>query len=161
MPFRFREKNDASQKSRGFFGVAIYEAKHESNVGVLWRSASIFGASFIATVGERRYKSMKSDTMQSHRHIPLFHFDCIEDLKLHLPKGCCLISVELSTCATNLQSFTHPEQALYLLGAEDRGIPFHVMQQSNYILKISTPLDVSLNVGVAGSIVCYDRLAKK
>ena len=161
MTFTFREKNEGSFNVRGFFGVAILDAKHEANVGVLWRSASIFGASFIATVGEKRYKSMRSDTMKSHRHLPLFHFDGVEDLRKHLPKGCRLIGVELTNNSQNLQTFIHPQQALYLLGAEDYGIPFHVLQSVDQVIKINTPLDISLNVGVAGSIICYDRLTKK
>lgn len=161
MTFQFRERNDSSFVSRGFFGIAILDAKHESNVGVLWRSASVFGASFIATVGEKRYKTMKSDTMKSHRHIPLFHYSDIIDLRSHLPKNCKLIGVELTNEASDLQSFIHPEQALYLLGAEDHGIPFHILQQVDHIIKINTLRDISLNVGVAGSIVCYDRTAKR
>lgn len=161
MSFQFREKNNGAFLTRGFFGVAIFEAKHESNVGVLWRSASIFGASFIATVGSKRYKTMKSDTMVSHRYVPLFHFNDIEDLRTHLPKGCKLIGVELNNNSSALQSFVHPEQALYLLGAEDYGIPFHILQQCDIVIKISTPLNISLNVGVAGSIICYDRSTKR
>ena len=161
MSFQFREKNSNSFSSRGFFGVAIYDAKHESNVGVLWRSASVFGASFIATLGERRYKTMKSDTMKSHRHLPLFHFNNIQDLRTHLPKGCLLIGVELTNDSSDLQTFYHPEQALYLLGAEDYGIPFHILQQCDQTIKINTSLNISLNVGAAGSIVCYDRQLKR
>lgn len=161
MSFQFREKNNNSFSYRGFFGIAIYEPKHESNVGVLWRSSAVFGASFIATVGSKRYKTMKSDTMLSHKHLPLFHFNDIGDLKTHLPKGCKLIGVELTDRSNNLQSFVHPEQSLYLLGAEDYGIPFHILQQTDQIIKINTPLNISLNVGVAGSIICYDRVAKR
>lgn len=161
MSFQFREKNDKSFNNRGFFGIAIFEPKHESNVGALWRSSAIFGASFLATIGKNRYKSMKSDTMKSHRHVPLFHFNDIQDLRQHLPKGCMLVGVELSNDSENLQTFVHPEQALYLLGAEDYGLPFHILQSVDRVIKINTPLDISLNVGVAGSIICYDRLMKK
>ena len=161
MSFQFREKNNKSFNDRGFFGIAILDAKHEANVGVLWRSASVFGASFIATVGERRYKSMKSDTMKSHRHLPLFHFNSIQDLREHLPKGCKLVGVELTNESVQLQDFVHPEQVLYLLGAEDYGLSFHILQSVDQVIKINTPLDISLNVGVAGSIICYDRLLKR
>lgn len=161
MSFQFREKNNNSfKRNRGFFGIAIFNPKHESNVGVLWRSASIFGASFIATVGERRYKSMKSDTMQSHRHIPLFHFNDIKDLKNHLPKECSLVGIELTNEAHDLSLFSHPERSLYLLGSEDQGIPYHIIQLLDFIIKINTPMNISLNVGAAGSIVCYDRISK-
>lgn len=159
--FQFREKNDNASSSRGFFGIAIFEPKHEPNVGVLWRSASVFGASFIATIGSQRYKTMRSDTMKSHKHFPLFHFSDINDLRMHLPKGCSLVGVELTEGSKNLQSFHHPEQALYLLGSEDYGIPFHILQSVDQVVKIDTSKNISLNVGVAGSIICYDRILKR
>ena len=160
MSFQFKECNNSAFNNRGFFGIAILNPKREPNVGVLWRSASIFGASFIATVGKVRYKHNGSDTMKSWKHLPLFHFESIDDLRLHLPKDCSLVGVEMTAKSSNLQSYVHPERALYLLGAEDWGIPFEVIQKLDYVIKISTQIDISLNVGVAGSIVCYDRCLK-
>lgn len=160
MSFQFRERNDSAFGRKGFFGVGIVNPKHEANVGVLLRSASVFGASFCATVGNKKYKTMRSDTMQSHHYVPLFHFNNIEDLRTHLPKGCELVAVELTSVASELTEFKHSERALYLLGSEDEGIPFHTLQSVDRVIKISTPLNISLNVGVAGSIVLYDRMAK-
>lgn len=159
--FQFREKNNSGIGQRGFFGVSILNPKHEANVGVLWRSAFVFGASFMATIGEKRYKTSKSDTTQSHRHLPLFHFTDVQDLRSHLPKGCLLVGVELSSSASDLQKFVHPERALYLLGSEDHGIPFHVLSLLDRVIKIDTSLNISLNVGVAGSIILYDRMSKQ
>jgi len=159
--FQFREKNNSGVGQRGFFGMAILDAKHEPNVGVLWRSAFVFGASFMATVGEKRYKTNRADTTQSHRHLPLFHFSDVNDLRSHLPKGCQLIGVELCDEASDLQKFVHPERALYLLGSEDHGIPYHVLSLLDRVIKINTSLNVSLNVGVAGSIILYDRILKQ
>lgn len=159
--FQFREKNNSGVIRRGFFGIGILDAKHEANVGVLWRSAFVFGASFMATVGTKRYKTNKADTTQSHRHLPLFHFSDVVDLRQHLPKGCLLIGVELSNSASSLQEFSHPERALYLLGAEDHGIPPHILSLLDQVVKINTSKNISLNVGVAGSIILYDRIAKQ
>ena len=47
---------------RGFFGVGIENTKTHQNIGTLWRSASIMGASFMFTIG-KRYKKQASDTM--------------------------------------------------------------------------------------------------
>ena len=41
-----------SKLKRGFFGIGIFHAKNEENIGTLWRSASILGADFIFTIGK-------------------------------------------------------------------------------------------------------------
>lgn len=38
---------------RGYCGIGIYAPKMPVNVGVLWRSAQLMGASFIFTIGAR------------------------------------------------------------------------------------------------------------
>ena len=48
----------------GFFGIGIVKAKHEANVGTLWRSAWQLGAGFIFTVATR-FKYETSDTTQA------------------------------------------------------------------------------------------------
>ena len=53
-------RKDYTQKS-GFFGIGIENAKNEYNIGTLWRSAYLMGASFIFTVNTR-YKKTKVQT---------------------------------------------------------------------------------------------------
>ena len=65
---------------RGYFGIGVYHAKKDVNIGTLWRSAYIFGASFIFTIG-RRFPKQASDTVKAFRHIPLFEYQTIEELK--------------------------------------------------------------------------------
>ena len=143
--------------SRGFFAVGIYHTKTEANVGTLWRTANLFGASFIFTVG-RRYKKQCSDTMNTPLHVPMFHFSDMEDLGAHRPHDSFLIGVELIETAIMRPRFSHPERAIYLLGAEDHGLPPEVVAQCNRIIKL--PGEYSMNVAVAGSIVLYDRWQK-
>ncbi len=54
--------------------------------------------------------------------------------------------------------FTHPERAIYLLGAEDTGLPESVQSLCQSIIHIKSPM--CLNVAVAGSIIMYDRISK-
>ena len=54
--------------------------------------------------------------------------------------------------------FVHPERCIYLLGAEDYGLPDKVLSMCQAVVHISTPM--CLNVAVDGSIVMYDRKAK-
>lgn len=142
---------------RGFYGIGIVGSKTPINVGTLWRSAGILGASFIFTAG-RRYPQQASDTIKAWKHTPLFEFADVETLFNNLPHGCVPIAVELDARSRPLSTFVHPERAVYILGAEDQGIPERVLRRCAHVLQI--PGDHSLNVAVAGSIVLYDRVSK-
>lgn len=141
--------------NRGFFGIGVWHPKREQNIGTLWRSANIMGASFIFTVG-RRYKTQGSDTPKTPRHIPLVHYDGIQDLYSHLPHGCRLVGIEIMESATPLEDFRHPQQVAYILGAEDHGLPGEVLRKCHEVVKLRG--DRCLNVAVAGSLVMYDRM---
>lgn len=148
------------RRQPGFFGIAAYNPKHEVNVGTLWRTAMIYQAGLIGTVGIRRYQAQASDTPRTPNHIPLQHYRDVDDLIEHLPYGCPLIGVELDDRAVPLTSFQHPRNAFYLLGAEDHGLPAKVLDRCHHVVQIPTPAAFSMNVAVAGSILMYDRAAK-
>ena len=142
---------------RGYHGIAVYRPKTEVNVGSLWRSASLYGAAFLATVGHRYPRRQASDTMHSANQIPLHHYADIDDLIGHLPLGCPLIGIELDPRAVSLDRFTHPPRGLYLLGAEDDGLPPHVADRCHYLVQIPCVLPWSMNVACAGSVVLAHR----
>ncbi len=144
---------------RGFYAVGIYHPKREVNVGTLWRSATLYNAAFIFTVG-RRYPEQASDTTKAHRHIPLLHFKDVDDLVSHLPYSCPLVGVELDDRAKPLGDYWHPDRAAYLLGAEDHGLSPAVMDRCHDLVTIPTPRTFSHNVAVAGSILLHDRYTK-
>jgi tRNA G18 (ribose-2'-O)-methylase SpoU len=144
---------------RGYFAVGIYGNKTPANLGTLWRTASLYEAAFVFTV-RKRYTRQCSDTPNTPKHKPLFHFDDIDDLIAHLPQGCPLIGVELDPRAIPLPSFGHPLSAAYLLGAEDNGLPADVVNRCHYLVQIPTPAPWSMNVAVAGSIIVNDRHVK-
>lgn len=143
---------------RGYFGIGIYGSKNESNIGTLWRSAAILGADFIFTVGAR-YKRQCTDTMQTPRHIPLFHYPTADDFFEHIPCGCPVVAVELADGSIPLDKYYHRERCIYLLGAEDSGIPQKVLDRCAETIQIVG--DYCYNVAVAGSIVMYDRAIKR
>ena len=135
---------------RGYYGIGVYHPKHEVNIGTLWRSAREFGAAFLFTIG-RRYNTQT----KAGRHIPLHHYDSFDDFLNHRPDGSLLVGIEQTEGARALEGFCHPPQALYLLGAEDDGLPAWVLKACNVVVQIDTAR--SLNVAVAGSIVMYSR----
>lgn len=142
---------------RGYFGIGIINGKTKQNTGVLWRSANVFGADFIFTVG-KRYSKEAGDTMKTPRHIPLYHYADAEDFFWHVPSDCPVVAVELDEKAYTIESYIHRERCIYLLGTEDDGIPAAVLDKCKEIVQI--PGEYCLNVAVAGSIVMYDRIAK-
>lgn len=146
---------------RGYFGVAVYRPKFDVNIGTLWRSADLFGASFLATVGARYpHHRQASDTTNARMHVPMHHYGSLDELIAGLPYSCPLIGVEMDPRARELSTFTHPERGLYLLGAEDHGLPQAVIDRCHYLVQIPTVKPYSLNVAVAGSIVIQDRFTK-
>lgn len=145
--------------TRGFFAVGVYHPKTEMNIGTLMRSAYLYDAAFVFTVG-KRYQRQASDTPKTQQQIPLFHFDTIEDLHAHLPSGAPLIGVELDPRAVPLHEFSHPLRGVYLLGAEDHGLPQHVIDRCHHLVVLDSVQPQSMNVATAGSIVIYDRHVK-
>lgn len=143
---------------RGFYGIGIVGSKTPINVGTLWRSAGILGADFIFTAG-RRYPQQASDTIKTWKHTPMFEFNNADELFAALPKGCLPVAVEMDPRSKPLARFVHPERAVYLLGAEDNGLPKKVLERCP--VSVAIPGDHSLNVAVAGSIVVYDRVSKQ
>ena len=142
---------------RGFFEMGIYNTKSSLNVGTLWRSAYQLGASGIFTIG-KRYKRQASDTLKTYRHVPMREYQTFDEFINNRPKGAMLIAVEMG--GVQLSDFHHPQQAIYLLGAEDNGISHNILRQCNHVISIESVRTQSYNVAVAGSIVMYHRLSE-
>ena len=142
---------------RGYFGIGIFHGKCAENIGTLWRSANILGADFIFTVGQR-YKKQCTDTMNTPKHVPLFHYEDWDDLMNHIPYDCPVVAVELDANSVPLERFVHPERCIYLLGAEDHGIPERILNRCYSTVQLLG--DSCMNVSTAGSIVMYDRAVK-
>lgn len=144
--------------SRGFFEIGIFRGKDVKNVGTLWRSASQMGASGIFTVG-RRYPNQASDTVKAHKHIPMREFADMDSFIAGLPFGCPIVAVEMG--GRPLANFVHPERAIYLLGAEDHGIPASALTRCHHVISLPSVRTASYNVAVAGSLVMFDRQNKR
>jgi tRNA G18 (ribose-2'-O)-methylase SpoU len=147
---------------RGYFGIGIVASKTPENVGGLWRSAHAFGASMIFTVAFRPPRQ-PTDTSKAARSVPLMQWEDWDTFLAHRPAGCALVAVETddgmqSRVPYRLPAFPHPERALYVLGAEDRGLDSRMLAACEHMVEI--PSALCLNVATAGSIVLYDRIAK-
>ena len=141
---------------RGYFAIGVEGISKAMNVGNLFRSAHAFGASFVFTVGATypRREGGKSDTSDAPGHVPFYSFPDVRSLLL--PAGCTLIGVELTDDAVDLPSFRHPAQAAYVLGPERGQLSPELGALCEHVVKI--PTRFSVNVGIAGAIVMYDRV---
>lgn len=139
------------------FGIGIYQAKRAANVGMLWRGAYQLGAAYLFTVG-RRYKPEPTDTVKAWLRIPLFSYDTIEQMHAAAPRDCHIVGIEMG--GIPLTEFDHPAGAVYILGAEDGGLPTQVQSRCHQIVTIPAIRDASYNVAQAGTIVLYDRMVK-
>lgn len=144
---------------RGYFAIGIEQPKIEKNLGVLLRSANIFGASFVFTIGAR-YQHQSGDTMHTPKHVPMFHFDSITQLRNTLWNNCPIIGIEKDENAIPVQSFFHPEAGCYILGAEDHGLSEETISTCDYLVQIESNRKASLNVAIAGSIIAHSRFVQ-
>jgi tRNA G18 (ribose-2'-O)-methylase SpoU len=141
----------------GYFGIGIYHNKSKHNIGTLWRSAQLFDPSHIFTI-MKRYKWMPTDTLKTWRSIPFFHHENVEEFIAGLPMDCELVGIEMTDDATSIIDFVHPKRAIYLLGAEESGLPEEILSQCKIVIQL--PGKHSMNVSTAGSLVMYDRHVK-
>lgn len=143
---------------RGYFGIGIYQGKTVENLGMLWRSAYSFNAAFLFTVAGR-YTRQAADTVDATKHIPLYQYADWDMFVQTIPFGCLLVGVEQTEGSLSLESYSHHDRAVYVLGAEDNGLPANVIESCNLVVHITSMR--CLNVAVAGSIIMYDRQAKR
>lgn len=148
-------KGDKLQTS--YFAIGIYKPKTSHNIGSLWRTAYIMGAQYIFLI-DKRYTKQGSDVLNTWSRIPLFQFKTFDEFYSAIPYNSQLVGVELDDKAEPLQTFDHPRRGIYILGAEDGGLPKEYREKCHHLVKL--PGNYSMNVAVTGSIVLYDRLAK-
>lgn len=139
----------------GYVGIGVYHPKTETNIGTLIRSAVCFEANFVFTIG-RRYRPQAS-AVKTDRHIPVFNYQSYEDFLNAKPVKARIIYIDNYEGAKDLSTFCHPEQAIYMLGAEDHGTPRKIIG-NNIVVSITT--SHCLNVASAGTVILYDRQTK-
>lgn len=140
--------------SRGYFEIGIYKGKSTHNLGTLWRSAYQLGAAGVFIIGAR-FPRQASDTVKSWRHVPVREYDDFDHFLSCRPHGALLVGIEMG--GRSLRNYCHPEQAVYLLGAEDHGLPDAILAKCNSRISLDAMRTASFNVAVAGSIVMYHR----
>jgi tRNA G18 (ribose-2'-O)-methylase SpoU len=135
--------------------VGIYNGKRTYNFGALIRTARVFGADFVFSVGHRN--PAEASSVRAELTIPLFHFETLEVFVASIPVNARLVCVELAAGALDVRTYVHPSRAVYLLGPEDGALPASIMRQHDTVI---LPGAYPLNVAMAATVVLYDRLSK-
>ncbi len=150
-----RKKWDS--KEERYFGIGIFRPKTEENVGSLWRTAYIYGASFIFVI-DAKYKKKSTDVLKVWSKIPLFQFESVDAFIQTVPYSCKIVGIEMDKRAVPIREYTHPERAIYLLGSENNGLTAELKNKCQELVVL--PGEESVNVAVAGSITIFDRINK-
>ena len=105
--------NPLPPSARGYFAIGIEGISKAVNLGNVLRSAHAFGASFVFTIGaDPRVMDTIADTSRAPSHLPLYHWQSIEEMRL--PRGCCLVGIELIDDAVELPAFA--ARVIWLVG---------------------------------------------
>ena len=140
---------------RGYFGVGVDGVSKPMNLGNLLRISHAFGASFFFTIAGRvKLSEAQSDTSAAAGHLPVYQFRSADEFRL--PQGCSLIGVEITDAAVELPRFRHPLRAAYVFGSERMSLSSEALERCEFVVRI--PTRFSINVGMAGAIVIYDRM---
>ena len=140
---------------RGYFAAGVDGISKPMNLGNLLRIAHAFDASFFFTVAAQlKLSDAQSDTSRAEGDLPVYKFRTAEEFRL--PIGCRLVGVEITDDATELPRFCHPQRAAYVFGGERSSLSDAILKRCEFVVKI--PTRFSINVGMAGAIVLYDRL---
>ena len=140
---------------RGYFGVGVDGISKPMNLGNLMRIANAFGASFFFSIAPQvTLSDAESDTSRTQRALPFYSYPTAAEFRL--PTGCRLVGVQITDDAVELPRFRHPSRAAYVFGAERMSLSPDILARCEFVVKI--PTKFSINVGMAGAIVMYDRL---
>lgn len=139
----------------GYVGVGIYNGKRTYNFGVLVRTARVFGADFVFSVGHRN--PAETSSVRAELDMPVFHFETLDLFVASIPANARLVCVEIAAGAVDIRTYQHPARAVYLLGPEDGAIPGALVRQHDTVV---LPGAYPLNVAMAATVVLYDRLLK-
>jgi tRNA(Leu) C34 or U34 (ribose-2'-O)-methylase TrmL len=144
--------------------VALIDPKYPHNVGAALRVCSCWGVGQLWWTGSRVTLDVprgerlpREERMKGYRAVEMAIDDCFFDR--FRPGGVTPVAVELLPTAEPLVSFEHPENALYVFGPEDGGLPKAVRLHCHRFVFI--PTHHCLNLAAAVNVVLYDRRLKR
>jgi tRNA(Leu) C34 or U34 (ribose-2'-O)-methylase TrmL len=141
--------------NRGYSAIGLHHPKTPVNVGAVLRAAGCYGASLVATSGNR-YTRAPTDTMSTYRHLPLIQCEDLHDV---IPFDCVPVAIDLIEGAKPLTDYKHPERAFYVFGPEDGTLGQKVTNWCRDVVYV--PTNGCMNLAATVNVILYDRLLKQ
>lgn len=141
--------------------IALVNPKFSHNVGAAVRAASCFGAKQVWWTGNRvrldeKRRLPREERMKGYKDVELRQFDQVYD---HFDSDVVPVAIELRQNSESLQTFVHPEKALYVFGPEDGSLSGTHLSRCHRFVVI--PTRHCVNLAAAVYLVLYDRFMKE
>lgn len=151
------------------YRVVLIDPKFPFNVGGALRACAEFGADSLHWTGDRvrderkvakgsgrkGWRLPREERMKDYQRVAWGHDDTAATRLGQLGTPVC---VEVMDNTESLFDFEHPEDAVYVFGPEDSGVPKVVRKECHRFVRIPTPN--CLNLAAAVNVVLYDRALK-
>jgi tRNA(Leu) C34 or U34 (ribose-2'-O)-methylase TrmL len=142
--------------------VALWNPKYAHNVGAVLRACSCFGVKQLWFSGDRvkidvegKTRLPREERWKGYRDVELRQFDqFFEQFPDAVP-----VAIEITDNAELLPAFEHPDNAFYVFGPEDGGLPSVAMRHCHR--RVAIPTSFCTNLAAAVYIVLYDRLVTR
>ncbi len=139
--------------------IAVIRAKNPFNVGAIIRVAHSFLVREIVLVGVEPFYERAAMGMQKYENV----VECAdEDAFLERMAGRPLVGVERDHATTSLWECPMPDDAVYLLGSEDDGVPERLLRACAHVLAIPMyGINHSFPVSVASGMVLAEHARRR
>lgn len=143
--------------------VALWDPKYAFNVAQAVRIASCYGVpqvwfngSRVPLEGSKKQRLPREERMKGYRDVEICHGEYFFDA---FSSTVVPVAVELTPSSEGLIHFEHPENALYVFGPEDGGLPKVARRLCHRVVQI--PTRHCLNLSMAVGTILYDRHYKR
>jgi tRNA(Leu) C34 or U34 (ribose-2'-O)-methylase TrmL len=145
--------------------VVLHDPKYPHNLGQAVRACSCFGVADLLVTGNRiklekeagkGFRLPREERMREYRSVSVMHAS--DKPTLDQP-GLTPVAVELVPGAELLPWFEHPEDAMYVFGPEDGGLPTGILAACHRFVQI--PMLHCANLSSAVYMILLDRHMKR
>jgi tRNA(Leu) C34 or U34 (ribose-2'-O)-methylase TrmL len=144
-------------------GLILVNTKYVHNVAAAIRAASCFGVARLIWTGLRVDPILldrlpREERMKGYRDVAWTHDKSNKPFNFFTSRVV-PVCVELLESSEPLTTFVHPENALYLFGPEDGGVPQVLRRFCHRFVHIQS--NHCLNLAAAINVILHDRKAKR
>lgn len=143
-------------------GLILINPKYVHNVAAAIRAASCFDVTRLVWTGSRVDPTLldrlpREERMKGYRDVTWNHDQA--DKPFEYFSAVTPVCVELMENSEALTTFIHPENAVYIFGQEDGGVPQVIRRLCHRFVHIQS--NHCLNLSAAINVILHDRKAKR